>query len=350
MKYINYTAKDFVSDTFFQKWVLVPDAEANAFWENWLQEYPFKKLDVIEAREIIETLNFTSDVETNNDFIEVWNKIHINIEEEAASYTNKPQILPNERFKHFQKLAAVFVGFLIISLGVLLLKPDKSHTTTYTTAFGQVKTITLPDSSQVTLNANSALTFASDWNNEDEPRQVWLKGEAFFRVLKKRQVKTDYAKFKVYTKNLNVEVLGTKFNVNNRRNNTHVVLQSGKVKVGFYKPSTQPNIFMQPGEYVGYNADNNGIVRKVVDSKLYTSWINNQLAFHKTTLKDIALLLEDNYGYQIIFKDESLAQNKFTGTIPGNDLSLLFTALSKLYNLQITQNQKQIVIASNNLK
>jgi len=349
MKYNNYTAKDFVSDPYFLKWVTAPDAETNIFWENWLKKHPFKNLDVMEAIEIIEALGFNSDVETNKDFIEVWNKIQLNIEEKESFYSIEPKKVTYNRFNLYQKVAAVFIGFLLISLGVLLLRPERNHSVTYSTAFNEVKTINLPDSSQVTLNANSSLTFVSDWN-QDETRQVWLKGEAFFKVLQKRKNKTNYAKFKVYTKNLAVEVLGTKFNVNDRRSNTHIVLQSGKVKVDLMKPSPQQSMFMRPGEYVGYVASNKKLIKRVVDTNLYTSWINNQLVFRKTTLKEIALLLEDNYGYQVIFKDDRLAQSRFTGTIPDDNINLLFTALSKLYDLQISQINKKIIITPNSLK
>jgi len=116
------------------------------------------------------------------------------------------------------------------------------------------------------------------------------------------------------------------------------------------KPSPQQSMFMRPGEYVGYVASNKKLIKRVVDTNLYTSWINNQLVFRKTTLKEIALLLEDNYGYQVIFKDDRLAQSRFTGTIPDDNINLLFTALSKLYDLQISQINKKIIITPNSLK
>ncbi|GEO07102.1 hypothetical protein AAE02nite_47660 [Adhaeribacter aerolatus] len=346
MKYQNYTAKHFVTDAFFQKWVIAPDAETNAFWEDWLEKYPFKKSDVNEAREIIQVLGFTTDFKTNNDFVAVWNEIQANIKQEEPALTGYDiPVHSNSWAKQYQRIAAVLIGLIMISVGIFYFKPQKSHHITYTTNFGQIKNITLPDSSQVILNANSSLLFASDWEDSDEPRQVWLKGEAFFSVLKKKKATTDYAKFKVYTKNLTVEVLGTKFNVNNRRNNTQVVLQSGRVKVDLPELTSQPSVFMKPGELVGYSSTTNQVMKKPVNTQQYTSWLKNELAFNKNTLKEIALLLEDNYGYQITFADKTLAEQRFTGTIPGNNLNLLFTALSKLYDLQITQSQNHILIA-----
>jgi transmembrane sensor len=345
MKYINFTTQDFVSDAYFQKWVLAPDSETDAFWKEWLKTYPFKKEDVKEARQIIELLGFSKDYESNAAFVNIWNNIQENITEEAPAVVEKSYSFWEE-IKYYQKVAAVFICFVIIGLAFMLRQPEKPREISYRTTYGQVKNFLLPDSSEVTLNANSVLTYTNDWADENKPRQVYLKGEAFFKVLKKKKIKTDYAKFKVYTDNVTVEVLGTSFNVNDRRSNTQVVLQSGKVKVDLQKPNQQPVIFMKPGEFVNYNATYNHLEKTEVDTRFYTSWTNNELTFDKATLHQIALLLEDNYGYKITFANKDLGNSRFTGTIPSNNISLLFTALTKLFDINIIQNQNEILIST----
>ena len=64
-------------------------------------------------------------------------------------------------------------------------------TSTYVTRYGETQTILLPDSSTVLLNANSRLTLSTDWT---DTREVWLEGEAFFRVRKiKRNTSSAFA-------------------------------------------------------------------------------------------------------------------------------------------------------------
>lgn len=349
MKYTTYSVKDFVADPFFQQWVTRPDAASNAFWENWLHTYPFKEPDVAEAREIIRVLGFTADMEANQDFIAVWDQIQAGLKqpEEMPVLVPEPAAPWWQRPYTYRSWAAVFIGLLVLSVGGWLLRPEENRLVTVATAFGQVRTITLPDSSQVTLNANSTLSYVADWRQADAPRQVWLKGEGFFSVRKKKQPNTADAKFKVHTSSLTVEVLGTRFNVHDRRSRTQVVLASGQVKVALPAAAGQQPIVMKPGDYVGYTAASKHLVRKTVAVKAYTSWVNNQVFFQNATLAEIALLLEDNYGYRVTFQDEALARSRFTGSIPDKNISLLFTALSRLYDLQITRDQQQVTITSN---
>src|SRR5690606_18122735 len=143
---------------------------------------------------------------------------------EVASQTHERQ----RKFitqQNWYRIAAVFAGLLLVS--ALLLWVYRTSDTTYTTAFGEVKTILLPDSSEIILNANSTLSYATHWN-KSKAREVFLSGEAFFKVQEK-PVASGYAKFVVHTGNLDIEVLGTQFNVHHRRNKTQVVLNSGKV-------------------------------------------------------------------------------------------------------------------------
>src|SRR5579872_616700 len=89
------------------------------------------------------------------------------------------------------------------------------------TGYGEIKSVLLPDSSVVTLNANSTMRIPEQWT-EASGRQVWLEGEAYFQVQKKPATAE---KFVVHTKEVDVEVLGTKFNVNARRERAVVSLE-----------------------------------------------------------------------------------------------------------------------------
>jgi ferric-dicitrate binding protein FerR (iron transport regulator) len=95
------------------------------------------------------------------------------------------------------------------------------------TAFGEQRSVTLPDQSSVVLNGNSTLRYASHWD-KDSPREVWIEGEGFFSVIHTKS----HQKFVVHgVSQLNVEVLGTKFNVKTRQSDSEVMLAEGKVKL-----------------------------------------------------------------------------------------------------------------------
>jgi len=234
-------------------------------------------------------------------------------------------------------MAAASVVLLILTY-VSFLQMNTNSFVSAQTSYGETEFITLPDSSTVILNANSKLTYPDEWNHQ-EVREVWIEGEAFFHV----QEKPDQGgiKFIVHTQGVDVEVLGTRFNVRNRRDATEVVLNSGKVKLNV---EGKQEIYMAPGDQITYSVKTHNYDRKQVNPETYTSWRNHVLTFEESTLHEIAAVLEDTYGFKFTFKDPSIAAKRFTTTLPADQIKTLFPMLEESFNLKITQNGKQITV------
>jgi ferric-dicitrate binding protein FerR (iron transport regulator) len=199
----------------------------------------------------------------------------------------------------------------------------------------------LPDESIVTLNGNSSIWYESTWK-EDKDREVHLIGEAFFSV----RHKPSHTRFLVHTSQLQVEVLGTKFNVSDRKDKTQVVLLEGKVELTHLKRNNKEKLLMKPGELVVVSPGERVMAQKIVKPEVYASWKDNELTFDETPLGEIASLLEENYGYQVTFSDAALAQKKFNGVFPADDLSLLFEAISTSFGIKIIQDKNSLRFSS----
>ena len=154
-----------------------------------------------------------------------WKAVEQAIKQEAPVY----QI-------HWKRNAMIAASvLLVICTGIWYFKSGTAtNTNLYKTDFAQIKHITLPDGSKVTLNANSELKLSLDWSDKGD-RQVWLDGEAYFEVEKKPAT---HQKFVVHTKDIDVEVLGTKFNVNTRHEKAIVSLEEGKIKLSLHDKSS----------------------------------------------------------------------------------------------------------------
>ncbi len=240
---------------------------------------------------------------------------------------------------HWWRVAAAIAGILFIA-GIFFLK--QYQPSSYATSYGETKTFRLPDGTKVTLNANSELSLTEEWG-EGIVREVWLEGEAFFSVVHTQ----DEREFLVHTYNeLSVEVLGTQFNVNSRNNKATVVLNSGKVKVQTQQQGAEAQWIMQPGDLIAYEHETQQVKQKTVDTTLYTSWRNNLLLFKDTPLHEIALTIKENYGYQVSFEHDSLAQLRFTGSNPADQLDLLLRTLELSFDIQITKERKRILMKS----
>jgi transmembrane sensor len=241
-------------------------------------------------------------------------------------------------FSYSWRIAAVFIGILMSSVLAYYLLKKREEVVSYTTGYGQTAKITLPDSSVVTLNGNSSLTYISGWNAEI-PREVWLKGEAFFSVTHTR----NHQKFKVNTSDrFSVEVLGTEFNVYNRSTKTQVVLKSGKVTLNVEEPAKQNRITMQPGELVEFKDNPSQFVKRGVNAEVYSSWINKKLILDNTSFREIASLLEETYGLSVVVPNESLYQERFSGIVPCENAGMLLNALALSFNLTVQKKGNQV--------
>ncbi|MEM6842452.1 MAG: FecR domain-containing protein [Bacteroidota bacterium] len=229
-------------------------------------------------------------------------------------------------------VAASLTGALILLAAWYYVLPQQEM---HRTQYGEVKTLVLPDSSVVHLNANSQLSYSSDLATNDV-REVWLKGEAYFQVTH-QQISTDEpVKLIVHTNQVNIEVLGTSFNVKDRRGVTQVVLDEGKVRLSTPE-SNDELVNLEPGEAVQVNGQQKFSVQSVEEPTQVSSWKENELYFDDHSLEEIQQILADNYGLQLRFAEPSLRQLRFTGSTPADNLSVLFTTLEKSFALEIKE-------------
>lgn len=335
--YDDYTLEDFLFDDDFRAWVLSPNDEKQSFWRTWIEDHPEKEALVQEARNIVlfaEHDEIDIDEEKN---IASWEKLKSRIADGEVS--SHPMRFESPRFHKstFYRIAAVLTDLLVLAASYLYMRYSKIE---YATQFGQVKTIWLPDSSQVILNAHSTL-YVHRTLFSHNTREVSLAGEAFFVV--KKNPTGARKEFVVHANDIDVEVLGTSFNVNNRSGRTWVVLNTGKVKLSDYQSSADP-LMMNPGELGQYSEETGAFTARKVDTEMYTSWTVNQLIFDGKMLADVITLLEQNYGFEVVVRDLRLLTRKFTGKFPADRPDILLSALSASFDLQLIRTGNRITI------
>ncbi len=234
--------------------------------------------------------------------------------------------------------AAAVAGIILASIALWLFV-RQNQTVTYATGYGEVRTFTLPDNSTVTLNANSSLRHAPDWNS-DAPREVWLDGEAYFSVT---HTQNDQPFLVHVTDALRVEVLGTAFNVKDRRRRAEVVLTTGKVKLSVQKnQADSQTLAMQPGELVAFSEANQTLRKKQVDPEQYAAWRDHKMIFDQMSLQELARQLEDVYGVSIAIEGDGLANTTLTGAFPTHNLEMILTSLPTIIDMEILRNEDQI--------
>lgn len=331
--YTNYTVEDFVQDPFFYEWVTAPTEQHHVFWRAWLERHPEKRPVIDEARTVLRSLTGQKYPAVSDHMREDWPRI------QAAM--NEPSV-PSRRISIGQARYAVAAAVLLL-LGVGMAFwwiTTVNAWTNIQTAYGQTRTVELADGSSVVLNGNSELRYASSWSDTATQREVWLKGEAYFSVV---HTATDQ-KFVVHLDDVEIEVLGTEFNVLNRPERTQVVLSEGKVRLQAKHSQKAEAIVMQPGELVEYAHQERAFVTKEVQPDTYSSWRKGLLVFNQATLNEVIAVLEDSYGYRVELENPVWRTQKFTAKVASNDVDLLLELLAESFDFVVTQQDQTITI------
>jgi ferric-dicitrate binding protein FerR (iron transport regulator) len=177
---------------------------------------------------------------------------------------------------------------------------------------------------------------------------VWIQGEAFFKISQMDTVSLDaqlkkYKPFIVHTDRMDIEVLGTQFNVHARERKTSVTLNSGKVALRVHKPEGEENITMVPGEKITYDPEEKHLTKSWVAPEDETAWRYNKLVFDKTPLHEVAAVIEDYYGIQVVFENQQMHEREYVGSVTLDNVDALIKAISKLYNLEIERKGSVII-------
>jgi ferric-dicitrate binding protein FerR (iron transport regulator) len=251
--------------------------------------------------------------------------------------------------------AAVALLFIGLSAGIWLKgnKKASSDTSEFTYVFsprGQRTQMVLPDKSRVWLNSETSIRYSANFNNE--VREVYIEGEAYFKVAKNPK-----KPFIVKTSDLKIKVYGTSFNVKAypSEKTIETTLIEGKLSVipNGFKLKDNNEIYLKPKDRLTYTKLNSKvslgapaepkkeeskpaevhtqlpkvILAKNVDPKIEESWKDGTLLFKDELFSDLAIKLERWYDIRIHFNDERIKTYRFTGKFDKETINEAMEAL-----------------------
>jgi ferric-dicitrate binding protein FerR (iron transport regulator) len=342
-----YSVEDLVSDETFADWVFGRNSRHEATWERWTEEHPEQGATVAEAIVVLRGLTFKPEPGLSPEALQAdWQSFKAGLADQRPAPARVPderlavRLNAGTRLVRRYRWAAVWLGLLLLS-GLVYFLRQPARETVARTAYGESKTLRLPDGSTVTLNGNSQVRYKAHWGSTED-RDVWLSGEAFFSVIHTRT----HQPFIVHPSGeLQVEVLGTEFNVSERGPKTAVVLVSGKVRV---TEGNETLVEMAPNEMVEFTKDVAGYRKTKVEAAAYTAWREGRLVFNNTPLREVVDVLTHTYGLQVHLADRRLLEQKVSGSIPSEKANDILQALEELFNLAVSRQGKQIWLKSRN--
>lgn len=181
------------------------------------------------------------------------------------------------------------------------------------------------------MNSGTSFRFPTAFPSQGN-RTVFLSGEGFFDVTKDKK-----HPFQVKTDEMDVEVLGTKFNVNAYENEkkTDVVLVEGKVALfADIEISKDKVVTLNPG-YKGSKFKNQtSIATEKVNVKPYIAWMSETLVFKNSKFEDMVKILERNYNVTIVIKNKTLNDEVFNATFVNEPIESLLKHLNESFPIK----------------
>lgn len=231
------------------------------------------------------------------------------------------KLQPTTAFSLIWKVAAIFI---VVMGGYFYFT---SLNTQVKTDVAKTEAFSLPDNSEVVLNAGSKITYNK--KNWDNSREVSLEGEAYFKVTKGN-------KFSVKTVQGIVTVLGTQFNIFDREGLFTVACYEGLVSVAFN--DTLVNV--AAGNKI--QIENGRLVMDEVAENNAAVWLTNESSFDNIPLKIVLNELERQYPINVTKESVNL-QKRFTGSFTHNNLELALKSICEPLQLNYKINKNGAV-------
>lgn len=381
-KYKNFTAIDFLKDRDFLKWQLFSGEEDRLFWESVVGEYPDLGSKIEEAiilyKENIRFNDFNmSRPEISGSLVSLQSligrkrkrnvrRVILSVSAIAASIAifiiswpfifnkdnNGPDIatfaqtLPdnNDLYSSDTKLILSENNTVVLNNKEssieykedaikaddnLILKEESSPYNQLIIPYGKRSAITFSDGTKAWVNAGSKLTYPAEFSKEK--REIYVDGEIYIEVSEDKK-----RPFMIKTRQMDIKVLGTKFNVSAYEVDKakSVVLLSGSVSIS--SDAHNKEIILSPNQIYS-NLENSCSVENV-DANIYILWVQGLYQFESEKLGNIVTRLERYYGIKIEC-DTAIAELKCSGKLDlKDDMNKLLEELSQALPIMYRQN------------
>lgn len=365
MEYNSFLPEDFICDESFQNFCLGAVQKDVQFWQSWIAQNPQKKNDVEQAMQIVRMLNANQGSLLEQKSIlkdtfirrESFRKKVFDTPNAKAELERQPIV--SIKRKYFLAAAAACAALFILA-GAYWLQKDLSEKGNekevagkgvYQSGLQPRNTIILSDGSLVTLAKNSSIKLGENFSSGK--RELTLYGEAYF------DIKHDSTSpFRVHTSRMELVVLGTVFSVRDftDSSSSEALLISGRLRVTS-KRDSKYMVVLKPNESVVITDKENKEVAQpkamepifvaatdTAGNKRNLGWIHNRLSIDDEPLSEIAQKLQEWYGIQITFADESVKNYRYSGIFESETVVQALQALQLSYPFKFTSTPQQIII------
>ena len=250
---------------------------------------------------------------------EAWRHLYTRLDKDSLLVEVGEEVIRRRLFLKWGTVVAAMLTGVVCLMSVWWLMPgnDTKNLNLIIQENREKSTLvtTLEDGSIVYLGQESVLQYPEHFATDK--REVNLHGEAFFDVAKKHE-----QTFLIETEKVQIEVLGTCFNVEAYEQNTEVIttLIEGKVDFMFEKDAGVKHVFLSPREKLVYDSETDKVRLYKTSGKSELAWKDGEVVLDNTPLEEALWMLEKRYSVKFVIKNEKLKNSSFTGTFTNQRL------------------------------
>ena len=307
--------------------------------QEWRNSSPENENEYLKMRE--SWLSSIRPEEYHSDKEEDSQRLLAHINEDKRKHRNR-YVLRNPRRIAWQAAAAIalLVATSYLSIKIAATSENITFADVHIEASwgSKLKTI-LPDGTTVWLNANSTLTYSQGFGIND--RNVHLVGEGYFEVAHNKDIPMI-----VQAGDMQIHVLGTKFNVRNHTNDNEAIVSLLEGEISITNNIEQSDAFvMEPNQRLYLNKTSGDVFLVEVVAEHTIEWTRGYLFFNHELLSDIAKNLERSYDVTITVHPD-VANLRFYGQFVKKETSIreLLDILVSASRIEYSMTGREIVI------
>ena len=206
--------------------------------------------------------------------------------------------------------------------------------------FGKTFEVSLTDGSEIILNAGTELKYPVAFLEKGD-RKVYLQGEAYFKV-----AHDTTRPFIVSTNKMEVEVLGTEFNMTAYKEDekTKTLLVSGKVSATSKSEdkAKEESVVLSPNQLA--EITNTGMKVSEVNPAKYLAWIDGKIIFANDTFEVIKNKLERKFNVTIENRYQELNAIKISASFETENIDQVLQTFQKYKDFDYKKENNKIVI------
>lgn len=230
-------------------------------------------------------------------------------------------------------------AMLVLAFSAILYKSWQGSAVlqTLVTANAEQRQVKLGDGTEVTLNSGSSLQYPKKFSSG--VREVTLAGEAFFAVAHDAT-----QPFLVNTTNAQIKVLGTKFGIWSRDEETRVIVREGRVALRG-KEEQSAGVELAANQMSLRRKQEAPAAPRAIDAQYSLGWLEGRIVFEQASLLEVIAELRRVYNVEIVLANAALQQNTITGSFNRKPLESVLASICLTLNLQYRQDGERFVIS-----